>query len=142
MIRNACKWNKKEYKDVVNAGGILDETVEQEMKQYHEDDESRYGVNVTSVHNEQHMKKTKTERDVHGKEYMDDKAKLKQEEADIQAALLNGDNALKDSVVEAGREPTVEKYTAIDIFRYPKVLRVSLILWFSWYESFSCSKRS
>ena len=129
MIRAACKWNKKEYKDVVNAGGILDETVEQEMKQYHVDDELRYGVDV---HNEQHMKKTKTGRDVLDEEYMDDKTKLKQEETDLHASLLNGDNVLKDSVVEAGREPTVEKYTAIDIFRYPKVLRVSLILWFSW----------
>ena len=30
------------------------------------------------------------------------------------------------------KQPVVEKYTAIDIFRHPKILQVSMIIWFTW----------
>ena len=102
----------------MNAGGVLDETVDKEMKQSpkDEDDGIRYAVTTAIVHDDGHM----------------DKTKIQQEEVDLQTGLLNEGNVIGS---EPDPEPAVEKYTAIDIFRYPRVLRVSLILWFTWYLS-------
>ena len=111
VVRNACKWNKKDYDEVVNAGGVLDETVDKDLKQSLTDGDGgiKYAEYVTTAV-------------VHQDEYRD-KTKLKQEETDRQDGLLNEGNV---------QETNVQKYTAIDICRYPRILRVSLIIWFTW----------
>lgn len=56
------------------------------------------------------------------------KTKLNPEDTE----LLNEARNKEDTIHSLHDERKAEKYTAVDICRYPLILRVSLILWFAW----------
>ena len=109
VIKTACKWNKKDYATVMAAGGFYDGELTQVSGNI--DEPSKDPPDV-----------------------------VRKETAGPDDSELCGDidldmNAEKETFVNnTPKLPKVivKKYTAIDILRNVRVLRVSLILWFTW----------
>lgn len=111
VVKNACKWNKKDYATVMAAGGFVDDNLDQETKRLNSD----YGDVMNNINGVQ-------------------KSKNDLEDTELNEGLIK-DDVESLNVISIEQEPVkvvVKKYTAIDIFRYPQILRVSLILWFTW----------
>ena len=109
MIKNACKWNKKDYATVMAAGGFSNGNLPTKSKT----------PNNTST-------------------YMEKTPGVTITEEEIDPLKLNDDltlDAERDKNIRTDKEPKkllVRKYTVFDIFRHPRILRVSLIMWFTW----------
>ena len=107
VIHNACKWNNKDYDTVMAAVGFPDENIAAE-KTY----QRIYKLaKIPDV--------VKVEKDYQVVNFDDQSHVIPEKETCIP----------KD---HAPKQPVVEKYTAIDIFRHPKILQVSMIIWFTW----------
>ena len=108
VIRKACKWNKKDYATVMAAGGFYDEELDKETV--------RLTSNNGNVINDVHSSKGNIQ------------------ESDVKSELLINGTENKNYIIteQVSSKVVVEKYTAIDLFKNPRILRVSLIIWFTW----------
>ena len=109
MIKNACKWNKKDYATVMATVGFHDAALDEDAGQ----------VEMKTVNNPPRLIKKDTGGEDGKKELTDE------EEKDQETTTF----------IEKDHGPAkvlVQKYTALDIIRNGRILRVSLILWFTW----------
>ena len=109
VIKNACKWNKKDYATVMATVGFHDEELDKEPCQ----------VEMKTVTNTPDVIKKETGGEDGKTETTDG------EEKDEETTKF----------IEKDHGPAkvlVQKYTALDIIRNGRILRVSLIMWFTW----------
>ena len=112
VIKNACKWNKKDYATVMAAVGFHDEELDKATRQ----------VELKAVTNTA---------DIKGKDTAEGTGEDGKREA------MDGEDKHEETTkfIEKDHGPAkvlVQKYTALDIIRNGRILRVSLILWFTW----------
>ena len=109
VIKTACKWNKKDYATVMATVGFRDEELYKDPGQ----------VEMKTVTNTPDVIKKDTDGDDGKKETADGEEKVEETTKFIE----------KDHGPE---KILVQKYTALDIIRNGQILRVSLIMWFTW----------
>ena len=107
VIKNACRWNKKDYATVIKAGGFFDEELTKVSGESDDNDKS-----PTDIEN-----KTQDDPD-----------------ADELCGEIDVNEEKEKFVAKTPELPTVvvKKYTAIDLIRHRRVFQVSVILWFTW----------
>ena len=129
VIKNACKWNKKDYATVMDAGGFYDETLKTATTVSDKTTEESHDVADVKPANAVSEKVTEISADVKQQEPEVTEDNTDEGKSDSEA---EGKKFINNENHDPPAKILVKKYTALDIFRNARVLRVSLILWYTW----------
>ena len=126
VIKNACKWNRKDYKTVMDEIGWdvnIDETDATNM-------DAKILNSLNESQNSIPTKEVKVN-DVSRQDSGMDNLTIGQENIDcVNESEDLIENKQKPELDK--KESKVVKYTVIDLFRHKRILIVSAILWYTW----------